>query len=104
MKDPIDCYHVRVIETLWHVPEKIMFTSSDPTNLPVPSPELWALHATCAKVAHFSGAGAYLDELDQDVEDLGVLAGDGRSVDVLTQALTTSMPMSWSRKQGQDTR
>lgn len=67
------------------------FTSSDSTNLPVPSPDFLALHATCAKVTHFSGAGAYLDELDQDVEDLGVLADEGGSVDVLIQALTTSI-------------
>ena len=80
------------------MPEKITFTSSDPTNLLVPSPEFLALHATCAKVAYFSGAGAYLDELDQDVEDLGVLACDGRSVDVLTYK-----PMGWSMQQCQDT-
>jgi len=65
------------------------FTSSDPTNHPVPSTEFLTLHATCAKAAHFTGAGAYLDELDQDVADLGVLAGDGGSADVLTQALTS---------------
>jgi hypothetical protein len=83
------------------VPEKITFTSPDPINLLVPSPDFLTLHATCAKVAFFSDAGAYLDELYEDVEDLGVLAGDGRSVNALTQALTK--PMGWSMKQGQDT-
>jgi len=76
------------------------FTSSDPSNLPVPSPELLALHATCAKVAYFSGASAYLDELDRDI---GVLAGDGGSVDVLIQALATSMSMGCDTEQGRDT-
>jgi hypothetical protein len=26
------------------------------------------LHAACCKVAHLSGAGEYIDELDQDLE------------------------------------
>jgi hypothetical protein len=73
--------------------EEITFTSSDPTNHPVPSPEFLTLHATCAKAAYFSGAVAYLDKFDEDMADLGVLAGDGESVDILTHALT-SMSMS----------
>ena len=62
-------------------------TSPDPTNYPDPSPEFLTLHATCAKAAHFSGAGAYLDELDEGVEHVGVLAGDGGSADLLPHAL-----------------
>jgi hypothetical protein len=79
------------------VPEKITFTSSDPAKLPIPSPELIALHATCAKVAHLSGAGAYIDKLDGDADDLDVLAGDGGSSDVLTHILSLKVddPLSW---------
>ena len=76
------------------VPEKITLTSSDPVNLPVTSPKFLALHATCAKVAQFSGAGAYIDELDEDVEDLGVLVGDGGSADALAYALMRSMSIT----------
>ena len=65
-------------------------TSSDPAKLPVPSPKLIALHAVCAKVAHLSGAGEYIDKLDQDADDLDVLAGDGGSSDILTYAILKS--------------
>ena len=65
------------------------FTSSDPANYPVRSSEFLTLHATCAKAAHLSGAGAYLDELDEGVEHVGVLAGDGGSADLLIHALTS---------------
>ena len=74
--------------------EKITLTSPDPINLPIPSPELIALHAACARVAHLSGAGAYIDELDQDADDLDVLACDGGSSDVLTHVILRSMTHS----------
>jgi hypothetical protein len=74
--------------------EKITFTSSDPIKLPIPSPKLIALHAACAKVAHLSGAGAYIDKLDRDADDLDVLAGDGGSSDVLTHVILRSMTHS----------
>jgi len=45
------------------------------------------LHAACAKVAHLSGAGEHIDELDRDMDDLGVLAFDGGSSAVLVHAL-----------------
>ena len=78
------------------MPEKITFTSSDPVNLPIPSPELITLYAAYAKVAHWhlSGASAYIDKLDQDADDLDVLACDGGSSDVLTHAISRSMAHS----------
>ena len=76
------------------MPEKITLTSSDPAKLPIPSPKLIALHAACSKVAHLSGAGAYIDKLDRDVDDLDVLACDGGSSDVLTHAVLRSMTHS----------
>jgi hypothetical protein len=78
------------------VPEKITLKlmSSDPAKLPIPSPKLIALHMACAKVAHLSGAGAYIDKLDGDADDLDVLAGDGGSSDVLTHLILRSMTLS----------
>ena len=48
----------------------------------------------CAKVAHLSGAGAYIDKLDGDADDLDVLAVDGGSSDVLTHLILRSMTLS----------
>jgi hypothetical protein len=79
------------------LPEKITLTSRDPVNLPVTSPVFLALHATCAKIAQFSGVDAYtkdFDENEEDVEDLGVLVGGGRSADVLANALMRSMSIA----------
>lgn len=70
------------------MPEKVTFTSSDATTLPVPSPELLALHAACAKVAHLSGVGEEIDKFDRDLDDLHVLAADGSSSSVLAHALS----------------
>ena len=66
-----------------------MFTTPDPVKLPLPSPDLLALHAACAQVAHLSGAGEYLDRILEDMEQMDVLAHDGTSSDVLYHALMT---------------
>ncbi|KAG7085672.1 hypothetical protein E1B28_003217 [Marasmius oreades] len=87
-----NCYNVVDVMGLKPLPEKITFTR--PAILspgfhkesPFPSPELLALHASCAKVAHLSGAGEYLDELDEDLDELPVLAAD-----VLDHALLRSL-------------
>jgi hypothetical protein len=78
------------------LPEKITLTTTNP-NLPVPDPELLALHAACAKVAHLSGAATYIEDFDRDVEDLNVLAGDGRSADLLSHAIMRSLSMAHVR-------
>jgi hypothetical protein len=78
------------------VPDEVTFTSSDPSIFPYPSPQLLGLHAACAKVAHLSGAGEYIDKFDSDADDLDVLATDGSSSDVLTHALLRSTPRSIS--------
>jgi hypothetical protein len=49
----------------------------------LPSPDLIALHAACARVAHMSGAAEYLDRLERDVEETTVLANDGSSAHLL---------------------
>ncbi|GBE87980.1 hypothetical protein SCP_1202060 [Sparassis crispa] len=56
-------------------------------GLPLPDPRLLSLHATCAKVAHLSGAGEYIDAILRDMEELKLLASDGGSAHVLQDAL-----------------
>ncbi|KAK0435624.1 hypothetical protein EV421DRAFT_1221034 [Armillaria borealis] len=56
-----------------------------------PPRSVLALHATCAKVAQFSGAAKYIDKQDRVMEDLGVLAEDGSSAEALSSALLKSM-------------
>jgi hypothetical protein len=71
------------------IPDQIIFTTPDPVKLPLPSPDLLALHAACAQVAHLSGAGEYVDRILEDMEQIDVLAHDGTSSDVLHHALMT---------------
>ncbi|GBE84642.1 hypothetical protein SCP_0606210 [Sparassis crispa] len=59
-------------------------------SLPLPNSHLLRLHATCAKVAHLSGAGEYIDAIFRDMEELKVLASDGGSAHVLQDALLHS--------------
>jgi hypothetical protein len=66
-----------------------MFTTPDPAKLPLPSPDLLALHAACAQVAHLSGAGEYVDQNFEDMEQIDVLAHDGTSSDILHHVLMT---------------
>lgn len=67
--------------------EFVTFTTSDPHHYPLPSPELLALHAACAKVANLSGAAEYLDKVDRDIEEAGVLKANGDSSDLLDIAI-----------------
>jgi len=57
------------------------------------------LHATCCKVAHFSGAAEYVERTYRDAEEVGVLASDGTSGDVLNFALL-SLPNDAVKVQG----
>ncbi|KDQ51060.1 hypothetical protein JAAARDRAFT_541724 [Jaapia argillacea MUCL 33604] len=68
---------------------EIQLTTTDP-DLALPDPRLLRLHAACAKVAHFSGAGKIVDETLRDIEELEVLAYDGGSAHVLIAALLNS--------------
>ncbi|KAF8231648.1 hypothetical protein L208DRAFT_1090252, partial [Tricholoma matsutake] len=42
------------------------------------------------KITHLSGAGKYIDKIDQDIEDLGVLSYDRASSSILDHALLCS--------------
>ncbi|KAK0442709.1 uncharacterized protein EV420DRAFT_1074455 [Desarmillaria tabescens] len=84
-------YRIRSIEAFYRLPMEVTFTTPDNESLPVPSETLLGLHATCAKVANFSGAAEHIDKLDCGVEDSGVLAYDGSSAEVLSSALLNRM-------------
>jgi len=86
-----NCYRVQTVRKSYQVPGEVTFTSPDPSVLPYPSQQLLALHSACAKVAHLSGAGEYIDKVDRDTDDLDVLATDGSSSAVLTHALLKSI-------------
>ncbi|KAI6030005.1 hypothetical protein EDC04DRAFT_2572635 [Pisolithus marmoratus] len=51
-------YRLEVANKLWlfGCPEYVTFSTPDPEKYPLPNPTYLALHATCAKVAHLSGA------------------------------------------------
>jgi len=51
--------------------------------LALPDPDLIALHAACARVAHMSGAAEYIASLERDEEEMTVLASDGSSAYLL---------------------
>ncbi|KAJ3774593.1 hypothetical protein FB446DRAFT_843871 [Lentinula raphanica] len=87
----VNRYCLLAIDRRIKPPSTVIFSTPDPDTYPVPDPELLALHATCAKVAHFSGAGEYLDKLDNDEETIGVLASDGGSAEILNHAILRSV-------------
>ena len=69
------------------LPQFIIFTSPDPIDFPVPSPDYFALHAACARVADLSGAAEYIEKMLSDLEEIGVLSEDGTSAKLLEHAL-----------------
>ena len=69
------------------IPAVVTFTAQG--GLPLPDPRYLALHAACARVAHLSGAGEYIDAFHRDMETTLVLAKDGSSAKLLAEALST---------------
>lgn len=57
-------------------------------KVPPPDSYLLALHATCARVTHMSGAAEFFDQLQRDVEDTRVLAFDGSSAPLLSNLIS----------------
>ncbi|KIM47226.1 hypothetical protein M413DRAFT_64063 [Hebeloma cylindrosporum] len=74
-------------QVLQMYPQHVTFTTPDPDNLPVPSPDYLAIHATCAKVAHLSGAGERIDKFYQEMEDCTTLDSGGASAFMLEHAI-----------------
>ncbi|KAJ3864964.1 hypothetical protein EV359DRAFT_39896 [Lentinula novae-zelandiae] len=77
---------ISYITLLRNISSFTSFTTINP-SIPLPDPALLALHATCAKVAHLSGAGEYIDRVQKYFDRLEVLAEDGGSSDVIFHAL-----------------
>ncbi|KAI6155635.1 hypothetical protein BKA82DRAFT_991374 [Pisolithus tinctorius] len=74
-------------------PKYVTFTTADP-KLPPPSPKYLAIHAACARVAHFSGAAEYIEKVFRDMEDIDVLAQDGGSSGLLHEAILNAKPVA----------
>ena len=62
--------------------------SSNYEGAPPPNPQLLALHATCARVAHMSGATEFFGKLERDAEETSVLAFDGSSAHLLSDLMS----------------
>ena len=71
------------------LPATVTFTSAFP-ELPLPDPRYLALHAACAKVAHLSGAGEYIERTFRELDNMKVLASNGSSAEALSFALGKS--------------
>ncbi|ESK81360.1 hypothetical protein Moror_3739 [Moniliophthora roreri MCA 2997] len=63
---------------------------SETRIVPLPDPQILAIHATCARVAHMSGAAKYMDEYDRELDDSTVLAADGSSAAFFNQLLLSA--------------
>ncbi|EAU81019.1 hypothetical protein CC1G_13484 [Coprinopsis cinerea okayama7 len=75
-----------------HFPKIVRFQSSDPENLPLPSPRYLEIHAAFARIAHLAGATDYIDRIMRDLEDKTVLANDGSSGELLKHLLKQASP------------
>ena len=83
-----NCYKIQTTRPFCLIPlDPVTFTTSDPV-LPLPSPQLLAVHAACAQVAHLSGARKYIDKHSKEMKEMKELAEDGTSSEVLHNALT----------------
>ena len=70
------------------IPQPIVVTfESAAPDLELPDSRYLKLHAAACRVAHMSGAAEYLDQLDRDLGEMGVLAHDGSSADLLASQL-----------------
>jgi hypothetical protein len=74
--------------------KEIHISSTDPTRLEPPLPELLRLHAACAKVAHASGMAEVIDNWLDDLKRFKVLSEDGskESFNILKDALLLAVP------------
>jgi len=87
--DPVHCYRPAAIRPflLRGVLTEVHFQSPDPKLLPLPDPRYLALHAACARVAHFSGVSEYFRKVSDDMKQVDVLAAGGDSVEALYHAI-----------------
>ncbi|KAF9011275.1 hypothetical protein BDQ17DRAFT_1420670 [Cyathus striatus] len=78
-------------------PKTITFQNHAKIKRSLPSPVYLEIHASCAKVAHLSGAAEYIERITRDFEKMKVLAEDGSSAILLDNAL--SMLVSVTRQE-----
>jgi hypothetical protein len=62
------------------------YTLPNGKKIEPPSPQLIALHAACAKIAHMSGAAEHLEETFRDTEPISVMTAPN-AADELVHAL-----------------
>jgi len=88
-QEKVNTYKLEAImpEFLNDYPPYVTFTTPDQEKLPVPSPTYLAIHAACAKVTLFSGAGKFVDDFNRHMEGSLTLAPDGSSAPLLQQAI-----------------
>ena len=69
-------------------PDCAALCKENDSELPeLPSRDLLALRAACARVAHMSGAAEQIDQIYQDEEDTTVMACNGSTGDLLSSLL-----------------
>ena len=84
-----DKYKINYARGIWHFRTSATFqayTLPNGKKIEPPSPKLIALHATCAKIAHLSGAAEHLKETFRDTEPLPVMTAPN-AADELVHAL-----------------
>lgn len=86
-------YHIKapiLKGTAPDVPSEVQFIAHH--DLPLPNPEWLRIHATCARIAHMSGAAEYMDTAIRRMEEIQVLSedGTGNSVETLMYAISSA--------------
>jgi hypothetical protein len=71
------------------LPELVTFSTT--MDYPLPNPRYLEVHATCAKVCYYSGAGLYVNEIIQELKESPFLASDGTSYEILKFALDNAI-------------
>ncbi|KAI0290632.1 hypothetical protein B0F90DRAFT_592237 [Multifurca ochricompacta] len=69
--DQENCYEAKYLSPFKPYPQMrqfVTFSTEDSEHLPVPAPGLLALHATCSKVTHLSGASEYIESIYCDAD------------------------------------
>ncbi|KAF7968174.1 hypothetical protein HWV62_31680 [Athelia sp. TMB] len=59
--------------------KRVTFKDHSDSNIPLPDPQIFKLHAALSRVLYASGAGEYFDQVWRSAANLGVLKEDGSS-------------------------
>ncbi|KIK26307.1 hypothetical protein PISMIDRAFT_676105 [Pisolithus microcarpus 441] len=91
VRDTYRTYEARKgLKERMRVPDIVTFSTT--TEFPLPHPAYIALHALCCEVTWMSGAGEYIVDIERRMDQMGVLAKDGSTADVLMDALALVRP------------